>query len=143
MANSNTRQPTVGSVSTRVEIAQGYDGPYVWLIVMGTVKALLASGYLTPSLLEIRAARIRGDSRFMRDEHGRKFGLQRAPTRDEPERMRLGRVFDIEIARQMPGVRELLPKIIPGEVQAERVSSKARPSYLRLVVDNTKETEHG
>jgi hypothetical protein len=120
-----------GSLSAGVTIQietwplRGRVNGVVLLNCLGTVDALLATGCLTPSMMENRNARRRG-GRSQRDEHGMWFTLHRSPTKSSPDRMKLERCPDAATVMRLPGVRELFPQGIPNPAQAEPQSKEER-----------------
>jgi hypothetical protein len=123
---------TVTEITWRYDNKRSMDVTY-----RGTTDALLAAGCLTPGMISNRPPRQR-QGRTQRDEHGIRFTLKRAPTKDLPERMRLDRrggEGEPAFAMQLPGVRELFPEDIADPSQAGPAPSHRRPS-LRLVVNN-------
>jgi hypothetical protein len=122
------------------------------LTYRGTRDALIASGCLTPSMIENKRREHRTD------EHGEWFYVQRNPTKAAPERMKLCcHPKSVATAMQRPGVRELFPEGVPelewdelhgpvfparaqnepAPVTAQEWKQSPRPSFLRLVVNNS------
>lgn len=97
----------------QVELEERNSGAYVMITAQGSTNALLASGYLTPSMMAARAARRRGDPRGSRDDHGERYFLTHTPRKGAPERMQLRRHLRPEHAIELPGVREIFPNGIP------------------------------
>jgi hypothetical protein len=127
----------------------------VQLIYRGTKEALIAIGCLPPALVEILSTTQR--RRHKRDENGNWFYLHRSPTKALPDRVKLVRHGNAAAALELPGMRELFPRGIAAcrspldawnqgasmardwKRDATVPAGKVRPSFLRLVVDNTKE----
>jgi hypothetical protein len=104
-----------GGVSTEI-----YLGRSVRIIYFGTLEALLSSGCLTSSMLELRKKFRPGDSRGLHDEVAGRFNMHRLPTKAMPQRMKLIRWMSLEAAVQLPGVRELFPEgVAPPPVEPD------------------------
>ena len=76
---------------------------------IGSKAALLASGALTKSMLQRRAAWSKGHR--LLDEHGTSFGIQRVAGFTVEEKLRV--VID-DIRPELPGIRELFPDGLPA-----------------------------
>jgi hypothetical protein len=119
------------AVTMQVRTWMGRDNRYFIVHYWGTVDALIASGCLTPHMMANRNARRRG-GRAQRDEHGRRFTLNRLPTKAAPDRMKLmRRSEDPALAMELPGVRELFSEGIP-EPPAQ-VEPQSKEERLRFV----------
>jgi len=100
----------------------------VYVVYLGTAEALLAAGCLTRSMMANREMYRPGDARGLRDEHRGRFNLHRLPTRAMSERIPQG-----------------FPKPVedhPRRSEAVQANTGLRPSFLRLVVDNTRREDN-
>jgi hypothetical protein len=139
-------------VTIQADILHSQGRTLVTLTYRGTRGALIASGCLTPSMIENKQREHRTD------ERGTWFYVHRSPTKAAPERMKLCcQAKSVAAAMQLPGVRELFPEgipeiewdelhgpVFPARAQAETRPATARewkqstrPSFLRLVVNNS------
>jgi hypothetical protein len=103
-------------VSIRVQALSGWGGKQVTFTCRGTTAALVASGYLTHSMISTRRDRKRGSGHKQLDENGGRFWMHPSPSKASPERMMLVRRMSTELAMQMPGVCKVFPEGIPAEL---------------------------
>jgi hypothetical protein len=99
-------------VSVRVQALTGWRGQVIFTC-RGTMDALVASGYLTHSMISARRDRKRGSGNPQLDENGGRFWMQPSPSKISPERTMLVRRMSAELAMRLPGVRDLFPEGIP------------------------------
>jgi hypothetical protein len=108
----------------------------MFVFYWGTPQDLVAAGCGSQEMLDPRR---KGVTR--RDEHGDRVYLKRSPN----GRWRVMRVKPRALAVHLPGVEMYLMRIASAgcgsatdiEVPASHRDRPQRPSYLRLVVDNT------
>jgi hypothetical protein len=135
---SVTRSVTLPSgVTMKVEARGGR----FRLACLGTTDALLASGLITPSMMATREAFRQGDARGLRDEHGKRFTLHCAPTKGEPDRMKLTRRMEPERAVELPCVSDLFPEVqrslwlheaLAADIREETTAIELPPTISKL-----------
>jgi hypothetical protein len=113
MRAEETRRSGWLGTDNAVRITVHVDERSCYLEYLGATSDLVLAGCLTQSMIERRAAYHQGDSRGLRDEHGRYFNLHRAATRGIPSRMRLKLRDALSRAMELPGMRELFAEKLP------------------------------